>query len=160
LHATKDEIVQVFKLVLQMLTKQPLTIKSDCAPEYHTPELLLLFTEYGVTGKEVRHCNEHYQAKNGMVEIFGDSSLDNDTPFCRRTGRLPDFSFFRPFGCGMVVFRGRDLVEPKKLAPRGERCVYIGTGRQFGRRASMGYSPRTNRVYASVESATSVSGIF
>jgi len=73
LHATKDEIVQVFKLVLQMLTKQPLTIKLDCAPEYHTPELLSLFTEYGVTGKEVRHGNEHYQAKNGMVEIFGDT---------------------------------------------------------------------------------------
>jgi hypothetical protein len=185
LHATKDEIVQVFKRVLPMLTKKPLIVKSDCAKEYHTPELLSLFTEYGV--KEVRHSNEHCQAQNGMVEKFGDtlgrglrgallqsglplsmwgaaailitdiynscphSSLDNDTPFFRRTGRLPDFSFFRPFGCGMVVFRGKDLVEHRKLAPRGEKCVYIGTGRQFGRRAFMGYSPRTNRVYASVD---------
>jgi len=187
LHATKDEIVQVFKHVLPMLTKKPLIIKSDCAPEYHTPELLSLFTEYAV--KEVRHSNEHCQAQNGMVEKFGDtlgrglrrallqnhdglplsilgaaamlitdiynscphSSPDNDTPFFRRTGRLPDFSFFRPFGCGMMVFRGKDLVEHKKLALRGEKCVYIGTGRQFRRRAFMGYSPRTNRVHASVD---------
>jgi len=66
LHATKDEIVQVFKSVLSMLTMKTLIIKSDCAPEYHTPELLSLFTEYGV--KEVRHSNEHCQAPNGMVE--------------------------------------------------------------------------------------------
>jgi len=161
LHETKDEIVQVFKRVLPMLTKKPLIIKSDCAPEYHTPELLSLFTEYAV--KEVRHSNEHCQAQNGMVEKFGDtlgrglrgallqnhdglplsilgaaamlitdiynscphSSPDNDTPFFRRTGRLPDFSFFRPFGCGMMVFRGKDLVEHKKLALRGRKvCLH------------------------------------
>jgi len=51
----------------------------------------------------------------------------------------------------MVVFRGKDLVEHKTLAPRGGKCVCIGTGRQFGRRAFMGYSPRTNRMYASVD---------
>jgi len=168
LHVTKDEIVQIFKRVLPMLTKKPLIIKSDCAPEYHTPELLSLFSEYGV--KEVRHSNEHCQAQNGMVEIFGDtlgwglrgallqsglplsilgaaamlitdicnscphSSLDNNTPFFRRTGRLLDFSFFRPFGCGMMVFCGKDLVEHKKLALRGEsvftsaRAVNSGAG--------------------------------
>jgi len=65
LHATKDEIVQVFKRVLPILTKQPLMTKSDCAPEFHTPELLSLFTEYGV--KEVRHST-HCQAQNGMVQ--------------------------------------------------------------------------------------------
>jgi len=31
LHATEDEIVQVFKRVLPILTKKPLMIKSDCA---------------------------------------------------------------------------------------------------------------------------------
>jgi len=79
------------------------------------------------------------------------SSLDNDTPFFRRTRRLPDFSFFRPFGCGMVVFRGKDFVVQKKLAPQEEKCVYIGTGHQVGRRAFIRYSPRINRVYASVD---------
>ena len=56
----------------------------------------------------------------------------------------------------MVVFRSwwyfrKDLVEHKKFAPHGEKCVYIGTGRKFGRWAFMGYSLRTNRVYASVD---------
>jgi len=142
LHATKDEIVQVFKRVLPMLTKKPLIIKSDCAPEYHTPELLSLLTEYGV--KEVRHSNEHCQAQNGMVEKIGDtlgrglrgellqsglplsmwgasailitdiynscphSSLDNDTPFFCRTGRLPDFSLFQTFWLwyGCIPWKG------------------------------------------------------
>jgi len=31
-----------------MLTKKPLINKSDCALEHHIPELLSLFTEYGV----------------------------------------------------------------------------------------------------------------
>jgi len=93
-----------------------------------------------------------------ITDIY--NSCPHSSLYCHRTGRLPDFSFFRTFDCGMVVFRGRDLVEHKKLAPRGERCVYIGTGRQFGRRAFMGYSPRINRVCASVENATSVCEIF
>ena len=42
-------------------------------------------------------------------------------------------------------------MEHKKFAPHGEKCVYIGTGRKFGRRAFMGYSVITNRVYASVD---------
>jgi len=65
LHATnlKNEIVQVFKRVLLMLTKKLLIIKSDCAPEYHMPELLLLFTEYGVKeakwyGRKIYHTPE------------------------------------------------------------------------------------------------------
>ena len=61
----------VFKRVLPMLEKKPLIIQTNCAPEYHTTELMSLFIEYGV--KEVRHSNEHCQAPNGMVEIFGDT---------------------------------------------------------------------------------------
>ena len=51
----------------------------------------------------------------------------------------------------MVVFRGKDLVEHRKLAPQGEKGVYLGTGKQFGRRAFMCYSARLNRVFASVD---------
>lgn len=53
LHATKDEILQVFKHVLPTRTMKPLITKSDSAPECHTLELLLLFSEYGV--KQVWH---------------------------------------------------------------------------------------------------------
>jgi hypothetical protein len=45
-------------------------------------------------------------------------------------------------------------VEHGKLAPRGEEAVYIGTGMAFGRRAFLGYSSRTNRVYASYTATT------
>jgi len=79
------------------------------------------------------------------------ASLNGDSPHFRRTGKHPDMSFFRPFGCGMVVYRGKDLVEHGKLAPRGEKGVYLGTGKQFGRRAFMCYSARLNRVFASVD---------
>jgi len=125
---------------------------------YHTPpELLSLFTEYGV--KEVRHSNEHCQAQNGMVGNFGytlgrglcrlrlqselpfsiwdaaailitdiynlctHSSLNNETPFSRRTGRLPDLSSLRPFGCGMVVFLERILRITRNML-RHEKSVF------------------------------------
>ena len=48
--------------------------------------------------------------------------------------------------CEMVVFRGKDLVEHHKLVPRREQGVYLGTGKQFGRRAFMCYSARLNQV--------------
>jgi len=51
----------------------------------------------------------------------------------------------------MVVFRGKDLVEYCKLAPRGEKGVYLGTGKEFGRRAFMCCSAQLNRVFASVD---------
>jgi len=58
------------------------------------------------------------------------TSLHGDSPHFRRTRKHPDMSFFRRFGCGMVVFRGKDLVEHRKLAPRGENGMYLGTGKQ------------------------------
>ena len=61
-------------------------------------------------------------------------------PHFRQTGKHPDMLFFRPFGCARVVFRGKDLLEHRKLAPWGEKSVYLGTGKQFGRRAFMYYS--------------------
>ena len=79
------------------------------------------------------------------------SGLGGDSPYFRRTGRMPDMSFFRPFGCSMVAFRGKDLVEQGKLAPRGETGVCVGIRTHFGRRACISYSARTNQVYASVD---------
>ena len=79
------------------------------------------------------------------------SSLQDATPFFKQYGMHPDYSFFRPFGCQMVIHRGACLVEHGKLAPRGENAVNIGTGLAFGRRAFLGYSSRLNRVYASTD---------
>ena len=73
------------------------------------------------------------------------------SPYFVRYQRHPDLTFFRPFGCTMIVHRGRDLVEHSKLAPRGEKCIYLGVGTTHGRRAFIGYSARLNRVYATVE---------
>ena len=75
------------------------------------------------------------------------TSLGGDSPYFRRTGRKPDMSFFRPFGCSMVVHRGKDLVEHGchngKSAPRGEKGVCV-VSTHFGRRAFMCYSARAN----------------
>ncbi len=56
------------------------------------------------------------------------SALNNQSQFYCSKGVHPDLSFFRPFGCSMVVHRGKDLVEHHKLAPRGGKCVYLGCG--------------------------------
>jgi len=188
LHDSKSEdtIIQIFNLVLPLLTEKPIIVKSDCAPEYHKPKIEAFLKDvHGV--KEMRHSNEHNQTANGMVAKFGDklgrglrvallqsglplafwgaaaimvtdlynstphSGLGGDSPYFRRTGRMPDMSFFRPFGCSMVAFRGKDLVEQGKLAPRGETGVCVGIRTHFGRRACISYSARTNQVYASVD---------
>ena len=115
-----------------------------------------------VIGRRARACIEQSQMP---VEWWGaavllatdiynctpHSSLDMDSPFFRRKGVLPDISFFRPFGCAMVVHRGKDLVQHRKLAPRGVKCVYVGTGMHFGRRAYLGFCADDNRVYASID---------
>ena len=77
------------------------------------------------------------------------TNLGRDSLYFRRTGRLPDMSIFCPFGCSMVMHRGKDLVEHRKLAPRGEKGVCVGIDTHFGRRAFICYSARANRVYAS-----------
>ena len=51
----------------------------------------------------------------------------------------------------MVVHRGKDLFEHRKLAPRGVRCVYAGIGMHFGRQAYLGCCADDNRVYASID---------
>lgn len=49
LQETKDNIVEVFKTVLPQLGKKALIGKSDCAPEYNTPQLVKLLKEHGST---------------------------------------------------------------------------------------------------------------
>jgi len=78
-------------------------------------------------------------------------SLDMESPHYHRYHKQPDLSFFCAFGCATVVHRGRDLVEHTKLAPRGELGVYLGVGTSHGRRTFIVYSPRTSRVYATVD---------
>jgi hypothetical protein len=85
-----------------------------------------------------------------IYNITPHSSLGMQSPYYVRHQRHPDLTFFRPFGSSMIVHHGADLVEYGKLAPRGERCVYLGIGATHGRRAFVGYSPRLNRVYATV----------
>jgi len=79
------------------------------------------------------------------------TSLGGDSPYFWRTCRMPDMSLFRTFGCSMVVFCGKDLLEHGKLAPRGEKGVCVDIRTHFGRRAFICYSARAYRVYASVD---------
>jgi transposase InsO family protein len=60
------------------------------------------------------------------------SALDFAIPHTLQFGRQPDVSWFRPFGCSSVVFRGKDVVEHHKIVPRGEHCVSVGLGLMHG----------------------------
>jgi hypothetical protein len=88
-----------------------------------------------------------------MTDIYNctpHSALGDESPYYRHKGVHPDLSFFRPFGCTMVVHQGKDLVQHHKLAPRGEKCVYLGCGFTYGRRAYIAYSPRLNRIFCTI----------
>jgi len=153
---SEDAIIQIFTRVLPLLTEKPIIVKSDCAPEYHTPMMKAFLKDvHGV--KEMRHSNEHNQAANGMVEKFGDtfgrglrvallqsglplafwgaaaimvtdlynstlhSSLGGDSPYFRCTGRMPDISFFRPFGCSMVYISRQGPSGTQKTGAAGRK---------------------------------------
>jgi hypothetical protein len=75
------------------------------------------------------------------------SALKGRTPWEAQYGTLPDVSWFRPFGCRVTVFRGRDEVAHHKLAPRGEACVYVGLGFYSGHKGWLCYSPRLKRLF-------------
>ena len=75
------------------------------------------------------------------------ASLDFKTPWQVEMGTVPDVSWFRPFGCRVTVFRGRDNVDHHKLAPRGEPCVYVGLGFNRGQKGWLCWSPQTQCVY-------------
>ena len=75
------------------------------------------------------------------------ASLNGLTPWEAEHGTLPDVSWFRPFGCRVTVFRGRDNVAHHKLAPRGEPCVYMGLGFYSGHKGWVCWSPRLRRLF-------------
>eukprot|EP00961_Rhodomonas_salina_P157140 2115565-Rhodomonas_salina.1 len=62
------------------------------------------------------------------------SSINDQIPFTVHHGSTPDVSWFHTFGCSCNVFRGRNLVNHHKLAPRGERGVFVGLGMSHGRK--------------------------
>eukprot|EP00961_Rhodomonas_salina_P283173 3826826-Rhodomonas_salina.1 len=65
------------------------------------------------------------------------------------TGKQPDVSWFRTYGCSSVVYQGKELVEHHKLVPRGESGVFGGLGLMMGSKAWLIYSSRLNTIYAS-----------
>lgn len=75
------------------------------------------------------------------------SALKGLTPWEAQHGTLPDVSWFRPFGCRVTVFRGRDHVAHHKLAPRGEPCVYVGLGFYSGHKGWLCWSPRLKQLF-------------
>eukprot|EP00961_Rhodomonas_salina_P000258 3428-Rhodomonas_salina.1 len=77
------------------------------------------------------------------------SSIQDQIPFTVHHGLKPDVSWFCSFGCSCTVFRGRDLVDHHKLAPRGERGVFVGLGMSHCRKCWLVYTPRLNCIFAS-----------
>lgn len=77
------------------------------------------------------------------------ASLDGEIPFEIHHNKTPDVSWFRPWGCRCTLFRGRDLVEHGKLAPRGEQGVLLGLSLSHGRKCWVVYCPRLNRIFVS-----------
>ena len=69
-------------------------LQSQMPPEFWGAATILL--------TDIYNCTPH-------------AALDNETPYYRQKGVHPDLSFFRPFGCTMVVHQGKDLVEHHKL---------------------------------------------
>ena len=78
-------------------------------------------------------------------------SLNNDTPYHRQFGHHARLDTFRPFGCRATVFQGKDLVDHRKITPRGLSGLYIGTGQSFGRKCFLVYCPGIHRVIASTD---------
>ena len=76
---------------------------------------------------------------------------DQDTPYHKQFGYHTQMDHFLPFGCCCTVFRGKELVFHRKLAPWGLACVYVGTGMSFGRKYFLVYSPGEHKVYAMVD---------
>eukprot|EP00961_Rhodomonas_salina_P260775 3524054-Rhodomonas_salina.1 len=63
--------------------------------------------------------------------------------------RRGDVSWFRQFWCQATLFRGKDIVEHHKLAPRGEQGVMIGLGMAHGQKCWLVYCPQLNRIFES-----------
>ena len=83
-----------------------------------------------------------------VYNILPHASLNFEIPYTIQTGRLPDLSWFRPFGCQAIVHLGKDLAEHHKAAPRGESGVYVGIGLLSGCKAWLVYSACLHKIYA------------
>jgi hypothetical protein len=77
------------------------------------------------------------------------ASLHNLIPHTVHHSKQANVSWFRPFGCRATIFRGRDLVEHHKLAPRGEQVIFLGLGLAHCSKCWLVWSPRLNTIYAS-----------
>jgi len=86
-----------------------------------------------------------------VYNVLPHASIKNQIPYTLQHGRQPDVSWIRPFGCKCVTYRGNDVVEHHKLAPRGEKCIHVGLGLLHGRKAWLTFSPRVNRVFATTQ---------
>eukprot|EP00961_Rhodomonas_salina_P217783 2943186-Rhodomonas_salina.1 len=49
--------------------------------------------------------------------VLPHSGINNNIPFEEHTGRRADVSWFRPFGCRAMVFRGKDHIDHHKISP-------------------------------------------
>eukprot|EP00961_Rhodomonas_salina_P188247 2540469-Rhodomonas_salina.1 len=79
------------------------------------------------------------------------ASLNFQIPYFLKTGRMPDISWLRVWGCSAVVHRGKELVDHSKAAPLGESGVCVGLGLVHGRKSWLVYSASTNTVYSSTD---------
>jgi len=72
-HATKDEIPEIFDRVLSQTPDchKPTIIKSDYASEYHTQQLRAALKKQNAQAQ--LHSNEHQQFQNGRAEKLVDS---------------------------------------------------------------------------------------
>jgi hypothetical protein len=75
------------------------------------------------------------------------SSIDDMTPWEVEKGTKPNVSMFRPFGCRVTVFRGREHAKHHKISARGEACVFVGLGYHAGHKGWVCYSPALKRVF-------------
>jgi hypothetical protein len=84
-----------------------------------------------------------YAAIN-WVDIYNHlphASLDWKTPWEAHHGTKPDVSWFKPFGCRVTVFRGREKVAHHKLSPRGLAGIYLGLGFHSGQKGWLCWVP-------------------
>jgi len=75
------------------------------------------------------------------------ASLGGKSPWEIEKKSIPNLSWFKPFGCRVTVYLGKDRVEHHKISPRGEPAVYLGLGFSKGMKGWLCYSPRLQRLF-------------
>eukprot|EP00961_Rhodomonas_salina_P302789 3940980-Rhodomonas_salina.1 len=73
--------------------------------------------------------------------VLQHSGINNKIPFEEHTGRRADVSWFQPFGCCAMVFRGKDHIDHHKISPWGEPGVFVGLGTAENKKAWLVYAP-------------------